>query len=85
MAFEASIATIGTGMPIGRMSTAQAYTNLAGSVTQGFWASLSRAPMRVRHEEKSSGTVLQEVRPMRKLASHAMPRGAPVRLRSRAE
>ena len=29
MSFEASIATIGKGIPIGRMGTAQAYTNLA--------------------------------------------------------
>ena len=36
MAFEASIATIGTGMPIGRMGTAQADTNRAGSVTKRF-------------------------------------------------
>ncbi len=29
MSFEASIATIGKGIPIGRMGTAQAYANLA--------------------------------------------------------
>jgi hypothetical protein len=40
--------------------------------------------MSVRHEEKSRGTVLQEVKSMRTLAIHAMPRCAPVRLRSRA-
>ena len=32
---------------------------------KGFCASLSRAPMRARHEEKRGGTVLQEVKPMR--------------------
>jgi len=30
--------------------------------------------MSARHEEKSSGTVLQEVKPMRKLAIRSMPR-----------
>jgi hypothetical protein len=40
--------------------------------------------MSARPKEKRSGTVLQEVKPMRKLAIHAMPRCAPVHLRSHA-
>jgi hypothetical protein len=44
---------------------------------KGCCASLPRAPMSARHEEKRSGPVLQEVKPIRKLAIHATPRWPP--------
>src|SRR5262245_51423792 len=39
---------------------------------QGCCASLSRAPLSARHEEKSTGTVLHEAKPVRTRACHAM-------------
>ena len=41
MSFEASIATIGKGMPIGRMGTAQGYTNLAYSLASDAGSSVT--------------------------------------------
>ena len=45
MSCEASIATIGKGMPIGRMGTAQAYTNLACSLASDAGSSVTGTPM----------------------------------------
>ena len=45
MAFEASIATIGTGMPIGRMGTAQADTHLACSLAADARSSVTGTAM----------------------------------------
>ena len=45
MSFEASIAIIGKGMPIGRMGTAQAYTHLACSLASDAGSSVTGTAM----------------------------------------